>query len=113
MLLIGHFMLSATRWAEAPATSRHTHHPLWLLPSGSDQVHELVLREDQGLHRFEFGLSPKRERLLNIDMGNASDNPDLPPHCSSTEQHFTSLIKRCVILLPCWQPEMAIASIPP
>lgn len=40
------------RWAEAPATSRHTHHPLWLLPSGSDQVHELVLREDQGLHRF-------------------------------------------------------------
>lgn len=44
------------RWAEAPATSRHTHHPLWLLPSGSDQVHELVLREDQGPHRFELGL---------------------------------------------------------
>lgn len=30
-----------------PATSRHTSHSLWLLPSGPDQVHELLLREDQ------------------------------------------------------------------
>lgn len=30
-----------------PATSRHTSHPLRLLPSGSDRVHELLLREDQ------------------------------------------------------------------
>lgn len=50
------YAFSDIRWAETPATSRHTHHPLWLLPSGSDQVHELVLREDQGPHRFEFGL---------------------------------------------------------
>jgi hypothetical protein len=47
-------MLSATNWVEAPATSRHTRHSLWLLPSGSDQVHKLVLREDQGLHRFVY-----------------------------------------------------------
>lgn len=33
--------------AVLPATSRHTNHPLWLLPSGPDQVHELLLREDQ------------------------------------------------------------------
>lgn len=42
--------LANIRKVEAPATSRHTRHSLWLLPSGSDQVHELVLREDQGLH---------------------------------------------------------------
>lgn len=48
---LGRFMVSATRWVEAPATSRHTRHSLWLLPSGPDQIHELVLREDQGPHR--------------------------------------------------------------
>lgn len=42
---------SDSRWVEAPATSRHTRHSLWLLPSGPDQIHELVLREDQGPHR--------------------------------------------------------------
>ena len=33
--------------AVLPATSRHTRHKLWLLPSGPDQVRLLVLREDQ------------------------------------------------------------------
>ncbi len=33
--------------AVLPAASRHTRHTLWLLPSGPDQVHLLVLREDQ------------------------------------------------------------------
>ena len=33
--------------AAPPATSRHTSPPLWLLPSGPDQVHGLSLREDQ------------------------------------------------------------------
>lgn len=48
MLLIGHFMLSATLYmGGAPATSRHTSHSLRLLPSGPDRVHELLLREDQ------------------------------------------------------------------
>lgn len=42
------------KWAETPATSRHTSHSLRLLPSGPDRVHELLLREDQGLHRFFF-----------------------------------------------------------
>jgi len=42
------------RWAETPATSRHTRRLLRLLPSGPDRVHKLVLREDQGLHRFCF-----------------------------------------------------------
>ena len=51
MVFLGRFMVSATERVEAPATSRHTRHPLWLLPSGPDQVHELVLREDQSLHR--------------------------------------------------------------
>ncbi len=38
--------------AAPPATSRHTNPPLWLLPSGPDQVHGLSLREDQqGHHR--------------------------------------------------------------
>ncbi len=37
MLLIGHFMLSATQMGGGPSHIRHTHHPLWLLPSGSDQ----------------------------------------------------------------------------
>lgn len=43
---------SDSRRVEAPATSRHTSHSLRLLPSGPDRVHELLLREDQGLHRF-------------------------------------------------------------
>ena len=30
-----------------PATSRHISHTLWLLPSGPDQIHALLLREDQ------------------------------------------------------------------
>lgn len=30
-----------------PATSRHTRHLPWLLPSGSDRVNKLVLRENQ------------------------------------------------------------------
>ncbi len=49
------------KWVEAPATSRHTSHTLRLLPSGPDRVHELSLREDQGLHRFcsAKGVSPK------------------------------------------------------
>jgi len=33
-----------------PATSRHMNPPLWLLPSGPDQVHGLSLREDQWSH---------------------------------------------------------------
>ena len=33
--------------AAPPATSRHMNPPLWLLPSGPDQVHGLSLREDQ------------------------------------------------------------------
>ncbi len=36
--------------AAPPATSRHTNPPLWLLPSGPDQVHGLSLREDQWSH---------------------------------------------------------------
>ncbi len=42
------------KWVETPpATSRHTHRLLRLLPSGPGRVHKLVLREDQwGLHRF-------------------------------------------------------------
>ncbi len=36
--------------AAPPATSRHTKPPLWLLPSGPDQVHGLSLREDQQSH---------------------------------------------------------------
>lgn len=50
-VFLGRFMVSSARWVEAPATSRHTRHSLWLLPSGPDQIHELVLREDQGPHR--------------------------------------------------------------
>lgn len=48
--------------AEAPpATSRHTRHLLWLLPSGPDQVHKLVLREDQwSLHRLFVSLARTR-----------------------------------------------------
>lgn len=45
------YAFSDMKWVEAPATSRHTRHLLWLLPSGPDQVHKLVLREDQSLHR--------------------------------------------------------------
>lgn len=30
-----------------PATSRHTRHLPWLLPSGPDRVNKLVLRENQ------------------------------------------------------------------
>lgn len=30
-----------------PATSRHTQHLPWLLPSGPDQVDKLALRENQ------------------------------------------------------------------
>ena len=30
-----------------PATSRHTRHLLWLLPSGPDLVNKLALRENQ------------------------------------------------------------------
>lgn len=44
--------IAGFRRVEAPATSRHTSHSLRLLPSGPDRVHELLLREDQGLHRF-------------------------------------------------------------
>ncbi len=41
-----------SKWVEAlPATSRHTRRLLRLLPSGSDRVHKLALRENQqGLH---------------------------------------------------------------
>ena len=35
--------------AALPATSRHPKPPLWLLPSGSDQIHGLLLREDQSI----------------------------------------------------------------
>ncbi len=63
------------RWVEAPATSRHTRHPLWLLPSGPDQVHELVLREDQGLHRASLVCAKEWEGLSSIDCFIASLNP--------------------------------------
>ena len=36
--------------APLPAAPRHTSPPLWLLPSGSDQVHGLSLRGDQQRH---------------------------------------------------------------
>ena len=39
-----------------PATSRHMNPPLWLLPSGPDQVHGLSLREDQWSHHNSLNL---------------------------------------------------------
>ena len=36
--------------ASPPATPRHTRPPLWLLPSGPDQIHGLLLRGDQQRH---------------------------------------------------------------
>ena len=61
------FMLSYSAnisWVEAPATSRHTRRLLRLLPSGSDRVHKLVLREDQSLHRFVA--LPKQMQGLSV-----------------------------------------------
>jgi len=43
--------------AAPPATSRHTSRPLWLLPSGPDQVHGLSLREDRQ-NRHNAALRP-------------------------------------------------------
>lgn len=40
--------------ATPPATSRHTNHQLWLLPSGPDQVYQLSLRENQWGHHNEL-----------------------------------------------------------
>jgi len=60
---------------EAPATSRHTRHSLWLLPSGPDQVYELVLREDQGPHRASLVRAKEWKGLSSIDFIIASLNP--------------------------------------
>ncbi len=38
--------------AAPPATPRHPNPPLWLLPSGPDQVHGLLLRGDQRGHHY-------------------------------------------------------------
>lgn len=65
------FMLSYfanIKWAETPATSRHTRRLLRLLPSGPDRVHKLVLREDQSLHRFcsAQGYPRRQDGLFSI-----------------------------------------------
>ncbi len=60
---------------EAPATSRHTRHSLWLLPSGPDQVYELALREDQGLHRASLVCAKEWKGLSRIGFSIASLNP--------------------------------------
>ncbi len=65
MIYFGPLMVSATaKWVKAPATSRHTSRPPWLLPSGPDQVNEVLLREDQGLHRGLESDSQEREDYL-------------------------------------------------
>lgn len=85
MFFLGRFMVSATGWAEAPATSRHTRRPLWLLPSGPDQVHRLVLREDQGLHRFCVSALLKVVGLLTIAPTIARANPEFFSKSRSTD----------------------------
>lgn len=47
--------------AAPPATPRHPNPPLWLLPSGPDQVHGLLLRGDQQGHHD--GVSSKSQLL--------------------------------------------------
>ncbi len=57
-------MLQTTKVAETPATSRHTSHSLRLLPSGPDRVHELLLREDQSLHRYTALVLPRCGEIM-------------------------------------------------
>lgn len=84
---------------EAPATSRHTRHPLWLLPSGPDQVHELVLREDQGLHRASLVCTKEWEGLSSIDCFIASLIPSYVSVYESIDYQLVKSINYIAILV--------------
>ncbi len=98
MVFWGRFMVSATRWVEAPATSRHTRHSLWLLPSGPDQVYELVLREDQGPHRASLVRTKEWEGLSSIDCSIASLNPSKVFDCEPIEHQINKSSKSVSII---------------
>lgn len=95
-------------WVEAPATSRHTHHPLWLLPSGPDQVHELVLREDQGPHSSLQLVAEEWEGLSGIPIFIATPNQTKSIDFISTAQQLSDsviesqgLIERVACIMTC------------
>ena len=65
-----------------PATSRHMSRPLWLLPSGPDQVHGLSLREDQFTGPIAVFV------FTNAQLIYPSIEPHLHSHVQANVSHF-------------------------